>query len=580
MNNPLGIRADPLIPERTAFSAGTGMKSAMSDLLENIAAQLRHYTLEEIVALMCDFVGKLSQEQQARFRDLVAQGPRPLVAEAMGLDDIEDLLDEIQFLRDAIANDVYIEYGAGYDPEYGEYRGFGDDSWIDEMDTLFGAAASLFRAGQFKSAADAYIALFGIFDLSDDGFHFTRPNPSEALHTDVDAAKENLYIAIGRGYPNAASKAIEVSGDLYYYGKNRYALLDAWQGREELMAALEAALIIRSRQPVSQGMHAHSRSRVADLLREFYRRYRGLSDYESLCRQVGAQQGWPYEDLVDGYREQKDWEQALSWADDGLDKLPADSRYRQHLEKVRGQALIRLDRPAEALDELLALFRKRLWEMPVYLELRRAARATGRWEEIFPQLAAEIQAHVLAVAGQQSYPSSIPMEACLLGYAYLLEGEWQQAVEWALNPAVPAGWQDANLVAVVAIGLVRMAVVALGKQPDDVLAQALDKAPKIIRDHGDRLAQVARNLSGGPLLDNAVRLYEHRVGRAIGGKARSSYAQAGTYCVVIRSIRRLQGREADFDRYYQGLFSSYSRYSALKDELRSAVEGPSYRRRR
>ena len=137
----------------------------MSDPLENIAAQLRHYTLGEIIALVCDFVGELDQEQQLRFRDLVAQGPRPLVAEAMGLDDIEDLLDEIQFLRDAIANDVYVEYGAGYDAEYGEYRGFGDDSWIDEMDALFGVATSLFRAGQFKAAADAYIALFGIFDL-------------------------------------------------------------------------------------------------------------------------------------------------------------------------------------------------------------------------------------------------------------------------------------------------------------------------------------------------------------------------------------------------------------------------------
>jgi len=48
------------------------------------------------------------------------------------LDDVEDLLDEIQILHDAIANDVYVEYSAGYDPEYGEYRGSGDDSWIDE----------------------------------------------------------------------------------------------------------------------------------------------------------------------------------------------------------------------------------------------------------------------------------------------------------------------------------------------------------------------------------------------------------------------------------------------------------------
>ena len=298
----------------------------MNDLLENIAAQLRHFTIEETVALVCDFLAGLDERQQTCFLNLVAQGPRPLVAEAMGLDDIEDLLDEIECLHDSIAKDRYIEYGVGYDPEYGEYRGFGDDSWIDEMDDLFAAATSLFRAGQFKAAAHAYIALFGIFGLAEGGFHFTRPNPAEALHTNMDEMKENLYIAIGRGYPNAASKAIEVSGDVYYYGNNRYALLDAWQGREELMAALEAALIIRTRQPASQGPRTYGLSRSAELLREFYRRHRALSDCESLCRQVGPQQGWPYEDLVNGYQEQENWERVLAWAKDGLDKLPADSR--------------------------------------------------------------------------------------------------------------------------------------------------------------------------------------------------------------------------------------------------------------
>jgi uncharacterized Zn finger protein len=80
-------------------------------------------------------------------------------------------------------------------------------------------------------------------------------------------------------------------------------------------------------------------------------------------------------------------------------------------------------------------------------------------------------------------------------------------------------------------------------------------------------------------LDGAVQLYERLVERAIGGRDRSSYAQAGALCQVIRAIRRLQGREMDFECYYQGLFVTYSRLPALKDELRKAVEGPSYQRK-
>jgi hypothetical protein len=63
----------------------------VSDLLEDIAAQLRHFTHEEIVALVRDFLAGLDEKQQTRFLNLVAQGPRPLVAEAMGLDEAEDL---------------------------------------------------------------------------------------------------------------------------------------------------------------------------------------------------------------------------------------------------------------------------------------------------------------------------------------------------------------------------------------------------------------------------------------------------------------------------------------------------------
>nr|MBC8253541.1 hypothetical protein [Ardenticatenia bacterium] len=93
-------------------------------------------------------------------------------------------------------------------------------------------------------------------------------------------------------------------------------------------------------------------------------------------------------------------------------------------------------------------------------------------------------------------------------------------------------------------------------------------------EHGQRLEPVARGLPADPLLNNAVQLYERLVERAIGGRDRSHYAEAGAFCKIVRAIRRLQGREADFERYYRGPFATYSRYSALKDELRKAIKEP------
>ena len=78
----------------------------------------------------------------------------------------------------------------------------------------------------------------------------------------------------------------------------------------------------------------------------------------------------------------------------------------------------------------------------------------------------------------------------------------------------------------------------------------------------------------------AVRLYERRLTRAVDGRTRASYAVAGSYAKVIRAIRTLQGRTSAFEAYYRALFDTYPRLPAFKDELRSAIEGPGYRRKR
>jgi hypothetical protein len=146
-----------------------------------------------------------------------------------------------------------------------------------------------------------------------------------------------------------------------------------------------------------------------------------------------------------------------------------------------------------------------------------------------------------------------------------------------LNAEVPTGWYDVNLLTIVSTGLLRMALAVrakkkTGKQLDETLTQALNNAPEIVRKHGDLLESAAHGLPARSLLDSAVKLYEHMVELAIGGKDRDHYAQAGAHCQVIRAIRRWQGREAAFDRYYQGLLVTHSRRPALKDELRRAIE--------
>jgi hypothetical protein len=41
-----------------------------------------------------------------------------------------------------------------------------------------------------------------------------------------------------------------------------------------------------------------------------------------------------------------------------------------------------------------------------------------------------MQAHVVVIKELSRYPVVVLTEACLLGYAYLLEGVWKKAIEW------------------------------------------------------------------------------------------------------------------------------------------------------
>ncbi len=565
----------------------------MSDLLQKINARLQHYNRDELLALIWDFLSSRDEDDLAEFLDLMRQKSRPAAPEPLELQDADDLLGSIEELHDAIANDEYVEYGSGYDPDYGEYRGFGDDSWIDEMDSLFAATTSLYRAGGYQAAATAYMALFAIFGLAEDGFHFTRPDPPAALHTDLNLMKQHLFTAFGMlnpdpaavledtGYDEDDRTLLGLSSNLSFYGGDRYALLDAWARHPEWMRGLEAHLLHLCREPARQDEPFYGLGHHAELLREAYRRSHKLAEREALCQEIGPQQGWPYEDLIGALQEQEQWAQVLAWADDGLAKLPPQSVYRPKLEAARGTALLRLHRPAEALAALEPLF-KRKREVSIYLTLRAAAQATGAWPQLYPQLTGEVERQVLAeVANRTSgFTMGSLVAAALLGYTHLLEGQIERAMAWAVRPDIPVGWMDSDVTSTVASGLLRMGLAAAHAKSDEVLRTALRGAPTIIREQGEQLDTAAQTLSADHLFDGAVRVYERLLERAVDGRKRESYAVAGSYAKVIRAIRMLQGRTSDFEAYYRTLFDTYPRLPAFRDELRMAIEGPGYKRKR
>src|SRR2546423_43289 len=84
-------------------------------------------------------------------------------------------------------------------------HGYGDDSWVGEIDALFGAADTAFLSGHLTIAAGAYRALFAILDLDDDGglFGYGEECAADRVATDLSEAAVRYLRAL---YSSASSK--------------------------------------------------------------------------------------------------------------------------------------------------------------------------------------------------------------------------------------------------------------------------------------------------------------------------------------------------------------------------------------
>jgi hypothetical protein len=82
----------------------------MNDLLQKINARLQHYNRDELMGLIWDFLTDRDEDDLAAFIDLMRQKSRPVVVETLEPEGDNELLSSIRDLRDAIANDAYVEY--------------------------------------------------------------------------------------------------------------------------------------------------------------------------------------------------------------------------------------------------------------------------------------------------------------------------------------------------------------------------------------------------------------------------------------------------------------------------------------
>jgi hypothetical protein len=162
---------------------------------KELEQKLGKLSKDELSRILLAHGKTIASSERRTFLSLFDAAP-PVAVRKGDADDDKTLVEDIrEFIAD-LKSGKYFEY-SGFDEETRDYRSYGDESWVDEMDDLFGRAGDMFLHGKREIAAEAYGLLLHAFDLGEeDGCFCGATSAEEMVATDITEAKARYLRAI------------------------------------------------------------------------------------------------------------------------------------------------------------------------------------------------------------------------------------------------------------------------------------------------------------------------------------------------------------------------------------------------
>ncbi|MGH9766590.1 MAG: hypothetical protein ACREAB_04075 [Blastocatellia bacterium] len=392
----------------------------------DLKEQLKRLPSDQLVEIVEKFLALLGEKQRLEFLNLLPSVKSEDLEAHLPYYDDDDFIAEVGDFFERLRNEEFIEYGVGYDPEERAHHGYGDDSWIEEMDRLFEMTELYFLARRYDTAEQAYQTLFECFDI--EGYCFTTSDPQAALKADLTKARRHYFESLRRLYSGSemAEKIIEGFGQYRYIGKKPPQLQELFPEDSEVIRLLEATLIKEPSRDEA-GAILTALDLTAEMLRQIYTRFRSLEELDRFAETYGEKHPWAYEYLVQAYAAKKDWRKVFDWADRGLSGKGSRKKERNALlADYKARAAGQLGDPSSALAALWEAFKNEA-DVERYVALRKAAMAAGEWDAYYPRVIERLT-HDFS---RKSYSLGQLWDNRLLVEALLAEGEYDRAVKRA-----------------------------------------------------------------------------------------------------------------------------------------------------
>ncbi|MCI0391345.1 MAG: hypothetical protein MOB07_21600 [Acidobacteria bacterium] len=534
----------------------------------NLKEQLRRLTSDRLIEIVEKFLARLGEKQRLEFLNLLPSVESQDLEIHLPYRSDEDFLADIEDFFERVRGEEFVEYGAGYDPEEGAHRGYGDDSWIKEMDGLFETAELYFLAHRYNTVEEAYQLLFDCLEIQsrDGGFYFTTSNPQAALKTDLIKARQHYFDALRRLYKGSelAEMIIEGFAEYRYIGKKPPQAQELFPEGGEVIDLLETSLLKKSSHDDDRTVLS-ALDLTAEILRQIYTHFRSLKELDSFAETYGDKHPWAYEDLVQAYARKKNWRKVFYWADRGLNGKGSRKKERNAiLADYKARAAAQLGDSSSALSALWDAFNNEA-DVERYVALRKAAIAAGKWDVYYPRIAQRLT-HDFS---RKSYSQGQLWDNRLLVEARLVEGEYEQALKQA-SKCDFSTWDEKEDA--------RKSVVDFFLRS---VSRAIDTTiyPEITRRLGgtaEFIKRLGAELFLKPLseadrkrqIDWVVQMVAPRIDQIVSGKWRDSYADAASDAKFIVELYRFGGRNDKAQSFIAGLHTKYQHHRNFRAEMK------------
>jgi hypothetical protein len=555
--------------QTTRSGEGTSWPSKAGNLKE----QLKQLSSDQLIEIAEKFLAQLNEKQRLEFLNLLPSVKSQDLEVHLPYHRDEDFIADIEDFCERVRGEEFVEYGTGYDPEEGAHHGFGDDSWIGEMDQLFETVELYFLAHHYNTVEKAYHLLFGCLMIQsrDGGFYFTTSDPQGALKTDLIKARQHYFDALRHLYIGSemSGKIIEGIREYSYIGRKPPEVQELFPEGGEVIQLLERSLIkMPSRDEA--GTILSALDLPAELLRQIYTHFRSLEELDRFAAAYGEKHPWAYENLVQAYARNEDWQKAFFWADRGLSGKGRKKKERNAvLADYKARAAEQLGDKTAMLGSLWDAFNNEA-DVDRYVALRQAVKAFGQWNSYYPRIIRRLTHNF----SNRSCTLGQLWDNRLLVEALLAEGEYERALKQASQDDFTSWDEKGDARKSVVDFFLHSVTRSTGKDVYTVkypeIARRIGRPAEFIKRLGEELFQESLSEKDRDRqIDWIVQIVRPRIDQIVGGKRQRVYADAARDAKLIVELYLFQGQTGKAQSFIAGLHTQYQQHRNFRTELKN-----------